>query len=180
MKNPSVLLTLALLVLAGCPDQHDNAQVAQSQQMPQQAKAPISMRATDARIAGLAARSVDCNIESANDEGFEPNTPTLSMNEPIRISGWLIDVASKTVPANAVLRVETESGDKAWEQKVSEWGNRGDVVATHGNVKAYLDSGFQVTIELGWLAPGAYNVYMAYRVAGQESACGVGRRFNLK
>lgn len=182
MKAAKVLPFLILAGLAGCSDHQDHlAQQKQEGAAPADAgKKQMSMKPTDARIAALKAKTTDCNIESVNQLTFEPSVPTISSADSAKVGGWLIDAKEKVVPKDVLVRVESEAGDKAWEQPVTSWGDRGDIVTTHGGVAAYQKAGFDVQLDLGELAPGAYNVYLVYGSAGAQTACGVGRRFNLK
>lgn len=176
---PIVLLTL----VAGCSDHAEHGvQAAGSEPGAQQATSPVmpsvkmSMMVTEGRIAALTSKSTDCNIESVNGTLFEPSTPSIASAEPAHVSGWLIDTGTKTVPKDVMIRFESESGDKAWEQPINNWGDRGDVVSTHQNVAAYQKSGFQTELNLGEVSPGLYNIYLIYTIEGKETACGVGRR----
>lgn len=181
MKTKHLAPIAFLTLLAGCSDhaKHETGAVPHRASAAKAEATPspkMSMKATDGRIASLAKKSSDCNIESVNDSLFEPQTPTVAANATANVSGWLIDTATKSVPTNVMVRLESEAGDKAWEQQVSAWGDRGDIVSTHQNVQAYQKSGFQVGLDIGELSPGSYNIYLVYGAAGDQTACGVGRR----
>lgn len=187
MKAAKVLTYLVFASLVGCSDHQDHLdqqKQADSSQPATHAADPVkpqmSMKPTDARMAMLKDKATDCNIEAVNQNLFEPTIPTVSVADSAKVSGWLIDTKQKVVPKDVLVRVESYAGDKAWEQPVTSWGDRGDIVTTHDGVIAYQKSGFNVQLDLGGLAPGSYNIYMIYGPAGSQTACAVGRRFNLK
>lgn len=175
MKTTRLFPVLILAGLVGCNDHQDHAARQQAT-----GKVEMSMKSTNARIVALKAKTTDCNIERINHIDFEPSTPTIKAGQAAVVDGWLIDVAHKTVPGDVLLRVESEAGDKAWEQPVTAWGDRGDIVSSRGGVTEYQKSGFTTQLVLGALVPGAYNIYLVYGPAGEQVACGVGRRFYVK
>lgn len=181
MKVNGLFACVLAIGLAGCTD-HETHVAPQPQAGNAEAPAPklMSMKPTSARIAGLTGTSADCNIESMNGQTFDPAVPTASAAETAEVTGWLIDSKQKIVPTNVLVRVESEAGDKAWEQPVTSWGDRGDIVNARGGVAAYQKSGFNVRLDLGELSPGAYNIYVVYGDEEQQTACGVGRRFSVK
>lgn len=184
MKTSKIFLVASIaLASSACTDHQKHASAQESPSSAQQTEpAPkrMSMTETDIRIVALAQKTTGCNIETVNGVGFEPTVPSISNAETAKVSGWLIDGNQKVVPNDVKVRVETEAGDKAWEQPVTAWYDRGDIVTTHGSVVAYQKSGFEVPLDLGGLSAGNYNVYLAYDSKGAEVACAVGRRFSLK
>ena len=181
MKINGLFACVLVVGLAGCTD-HEKHDAPQLQADTSEAPAPklMSMKPTTARIAGLTGKSTDCNIESMNGQTFDPAVPATSADKATEVTGWLIDAKQKVVPTDVLVRVESEAGDKAWEQAVTSWGDRGDIVTAQGGVAAYQKSGFNVRLDLGDLTPGAYNIYVLYGAEGQQTACGVGRRFTVK
>lgn len=186
MKAIKALPLLIFAGIVGCSDHQNHvaeshaAEEATTQPAKTASKPQMSMVATDARIAKLAGKATDCNIESVNQKLFEPSTPTIAVADGAKVTGWLVDTTQKVVPSHVLIRVENEAGDKAWEQAVANWGDRGDIVSANGGVQAYQKSGFDVQLELGDLPAGNYNVYLAYDSNGAQVGCGVGRRFTVK
>ena len=181
MSMTRIALAAALtLALAACDktDEHDQ-QAAAAAQAPA-ASAPMSVVETPVRIAGLASKTTDCNLESANGVDLEGVAPSVPRNAPVVLTGWLVDVAAGVVPAKARLRIESADGANAWEQPISEWGDRGDVAAAKGNVAAFQKSGFSTTLQVGALPPGTYAIYIAYDASAGEAACAVGRHLTLE
>ena len=181
MKISKILLAASIaLASSGCTDHQKHADAQEGATPAQPAAKRMSMTVTDARILKLAQKTTDCNIESVNGVGFEPAVPSVTSEKTAKVSGWLIDANQKVVPTDVRVRVETEAGDKAWEQPVTTWGDRGDIVTTHGDVAAYQKSGFEIPLDLGELSTGSYNIYLVYGAPGREVACAVGRRFGVK
>ena len=185
MKTSKILLVASIALAAtACTDHQKHVDAQEGAAAPAQPNEPVakrmSMTSTDARISALPQKSTDCNIETVNGVGFEPGVPSISNADTAKVSGWLIDTNQKVVPSDVKVRVETEAGDKAWEQLVTAWGDRGDIVTTHDGVTAYQKSGFEVPLDLGELSAGPYNIYLVYGAPGSETACGVGRRFSVK
>lgn len=184
MSMTRIALAAALTVaLAACgkTDEHDQ-QAAAAAQAPAAAatSAPMSMTETPVRTASLASKTTDCNLESVNGVGFEGAVPSVPRNAPVVVMGWLVDVAGGVVPSKARVRIESADGASAWEQPISEWGDRGDVVAAKGNNAAFQKSGFASTLQIGALPPGQYAIYLAYDASAGEAACAVGRRQTLE
>jgi hypothetical protein len=141
--------------------------------------APMSVVETPVRIASLASKTTDCNLENVNGAALEGDAPSVPRNAPVTVAGWLVDVAAGAVPSKARLRLENADGTSAWEQPISEWGDRPDIVAAKGNNAAFQKSGFTTTMQVGALPPGTYAIYLAYDASAGESACAVGRHITL-
>lgn len=183
------LASALVLALAACDrrDEHDdkaataaaNDSATPSDAAPAAAPAPMSVTPTDARVASITKKTTDCNLESANGSGFEPDVPTASRAKPIVVSGWLVDATAGKVPEKTRIRLEAVDGTQAWEQPITEWGDRGDVVSARGNNAAFQKSGFNVTLDVGALEAGPYEIYLNYDTPDGEVSCAVGRRLAL-
>lgn len=184
IKNDSLVLVWlsASLLLGACDqDRHDQPTVATAAPTPVAPQAArMSMHPITARISAITEKKTDCNIENANGAGFDPGIPSVSTSEIVAVSGWLIDKAAGGVPIDAVVRIESQDGSSAWEQAITTWGDRGDIVSAHDNNPAFLKSGFSVPLELGELKPGPYNIYLAYGPVDKQATCAVGRRIDIK
>ncbi|MGX9718965.1 hypothetical protein [Stenotrophomonas acidaminiphila] len=178
----TMLCSMLILLAAGCqqqPGSPADAPEGASQSQAAMAPAAMSMRATDVRISTGVQQNGKCNIERLNESGFGAGVPTASRAHPIMLTGWIADVASKSVPGKLKVRLQTANGVSAWEQDVTERLDRADVVVALGGDDAYLKSGFRARLDVGQLAPGDYVVYLAFDGAGGEAICGLGRRFTL-
>ena len=169
MKLTNLLFGCTLIgSLASCTDHQEHK------------LADLSMSPIEHRIGDSNERSIDCNIESINGRGLDSDTPVVVSSGEATVTGWLIDSSTKSVPNDVRIRVETESGDHAWEQQVNSWGDRGDVVSTHDGEMGFQKSGFNVALNIPGFEPGPYNIYLAFGSKGVEKACGIGRRFLVK
>jgi len=191
MRYLKIAVTSAMLVaLAACgqEDQHDAAATANVAAQPDpaaasapatQPTAPMSVVESAARVADIKNKTSDCNLESANGLGFDPDVPSVSRSAPVVLSGWLIDSKIGSVPSTARIRIEAIDGSKAWEQSIAEWGDRGDVVSARGNNEAFQKSGFSVSLSIGALPANTYNVYLNYDSPDGDVSCAVGRQLVL-
>jgi hypothetical protein len=137
------------------------------------------MVATEVRIDKAMSHGRSCNIETANGIDFEKQTPALRLAAPVNLAGWLIDEEDGNVPSKVTIRMESSEKRSAWEQPVTIWGARPDVVMANDGNKNYLMSGFTVKLDLPEIQPGSYSIYLAYQRDGGEVVCGVGRMIKL-
>jgi hypothetical protein len=137
------------------------------------------MVATEVRIDKAMSHGRSCNIETANGIDFEKQTPALRLAAPVNLAGWLIDEEDGNVPSKVTIRMESSERRSAWEQPVTIWGARPDVVMANDGNKNYLMSGFTVKLDLPEIQPGSYSIYLAYQRDGGEVVCGVGRMIKL-
>ncbi|GAA4788267.1 hypothetical protein [Lysobacter hankyongensis] len=140
-------------------------------------EATTSMSATDVRVADDAASVTTCNLETVNGTMFEGDTPSVSRAEPVSIVGWLIDEPARIVPTEVKLRLQSADGAQAWEQAVTQWGDRSDIATAKGN--EFLASGFNADLSVAAIPAGEYAIYLAFATPEGERVCGFGRRLVL-
>lgn len=127
------------------------------------------------------ANTTSCNIETVNDISMDGARPTVSLAQPVRFAGWYINEKRRDAGPDLSLRIVRIDNGQEWEVNVAERLERSDVASSRGGDNAYLDSGFQLTLDLQTFSKGDYGVFLLDAGASAEpSICGTGRGFALE
>jgi hypothetical protein len=119
-----------------------------------------------------------CNIERINGE-LADTVAYRTSRKDIKISGWLVDQATKTIPLDASIRIEDRDHSRIWLVPIAPVIDRVDVQASQGDEPAYRHSGFSVRFALSALSPGEYRILLQYRIADQGYTCDNGRSLQI-
>lgn len=119
-----------------------------------------------------------CNIERMDGELVGADTYQAHPTN-IEISGWLVDQATKSIPENASIRIESNDRSRVWTVPMTPTIDRADVQAIEGGEPAYRRSGFLVKFDPSGLPSGEYRVLLQYQIAGHEYACDNGRSLRI-
>jgi hypothetical protein len=116
-----------------------------------------------------------CNVEKVDAQEFKPSPPMVTADSTVRLSGWIIDERSTSVPGKVTVQLVAKNGGPTREQPVTMWRDRPDVARAH-NSDAYLKSGFSVDVNLKGLPAGDYVIGLLSEGSDGVSKCDVGRR----
>lgn len=163
MKNWSWLFVLACAgALGACSkDGQAGADAGQVAGAPEQGQKPV---ATQSQMV------TTCNIETVGGNPIGKEILSVDGSQVARITGWVIDSQSASVPTDIELRLVAPDGSAARGQKIERWRDRPDVVAAHGGNAGYLHSGFTLDLDLKGLS-GPHSMQLAFG----GKACDVGR-----
>ncbi|MFT3667267.1 MAG: hypothetical protein QM795_01440 [Pseudoxanthomonas sp.] len=136
-------------------------------------------QAAQGKIEG--ASTTSCNIETVNDVSMDGARPTVSLAQPLRFAGWYINEKRHDAGPDLSMRVVRIDNGQEWEVKVADRLERSDVASSRGGDNAYLESGFQLTLDLQAFSKGDYGLFLLDAGAsGEPSVCGTGRGFALE
>lgn len=117
-----------------------------------------------------------CNLERI-DENIIGQVPLeVKINRPLKVAGWVADTGSASVPETVVIRAVSEGEGQIFYAPIFLGVSRDDVVRHLGGGRGYLQSGFDVEVDFGELAPGAYQLQLAFSSKGRANLCDNGRR----
>lgn len=119
-----------------------------------------------------------CNIERMDGE-LVGASAYQARSTGIEISGWLVNQATKSIPKNASIRVESNDRSRVWIVPMAPTIDRADVQASEGGEPAYRRSGFLVKFDPSGLPNGEYRVLLQYQIAGHDYACDNGRSLRI-
>lgn len=104
-----------------------------------------------------------CNLErlSGTLMSGEAATVTKGGDAP-RLSGWIADTETGTVPEQAYLRLLAQPAGGMWQVAIEPGSPRGDVHQLLGGATGLERAGFGVSLDLDSLPDGTYRLFLAY------------------
>ena len=180
------MLALALsALLAGCDDSSRTA--ADFSPIPASTSAPVAGHIGDRptelslRERRLPLTSVrECNLERVNGKIFTGTPVTVERSASVVLSGWVVDAARTTVPADLAVRLVGMSDNRAWKVSAHTGGRREDVRKLLGGNAAYANAGFAATLDPSALPPGTYRAYVVFDGGSGTRSCDNGRGITIQ
>lgn len=118
----------------------------------------------------------NCNLERTDNKVFTGTPIEVSKaSGQVRVSGWVANGQSASVPAQAELRLISGADSRAWKVGFNTGGKRDDVVKLLGGDPGYSGSGFVATVSVSNLPAGQYRMYMVFNEGGSLKVCDNGR-----
>ncbi len=122
----------------------------------------------------------NCNLERADNKVFTGAPIAVSKaSGQVRVSGWLANGQTASVPAQAELRLVSSTGNRAWKASLNTGGKRDDVVKLLGGDPGYAGSGFVASVSVSNLPADQYRMYMVFNEGGSFKVCDNGRSILL-
>lgn len=121
----------------------------------------------------LQAAPTSCNIEGLGGAVFI-GKPVEATRTRLAIGGWLLPERSRKPANKAAVRFIDSSSGAAWQQSITHWIPRPDVLAVT-RAKELGDVGFQGVFYANVLKPGTYRVAIVFDDAGIPSICDNGK-----
>ncbi len=123
-----------------------------------------------------------CNLEYVDGVLVPDGNPIEAKSRVVKVSGWLVDNVTKTLPGQLFVRVYSTSGNgRIWQLPVAQTMERPEVQRIFGGGEAaLLKSGFEGQLDMSDLASGKYTLRLSYDRAGELVLCDNGRAVVLK
>jgi hypothetical protein len=122
----------------------------------------------------------NCNLERADNKVFTGAPIDVSKaSGQVRVSGWLANGQTASVPAQAELRLVSSTDNRAWKVGVNTGGKRDDVVKLLGGDPGYAGSGFVASVSVSNLPVGQYRMYAVFNEGDSLKVCDNGRSILL-
>ena len=127
-------------------------------------------------------KSGECNLERAGNEKFSRDAMEIAKaNGPVLLEGWIVDVASRNVPARIFVRLRSSDKKRTWQTTATTGIKRASLASWLGDPVAYELAGYAASADVSALPNDSYRIYVAYR---DQSAvlkyCGNGRVIKLE
>ena len=137
----------------------------------------MAVTATGYAGEGQPAAVEECKIEAINGVPFSTDPASVTGDEAVTLSGWVVDQRSGRVPLNLSMRFTPAAGAPV-DIRVKHRIFRPDV-ADYFRKNAYLIAGFKLTVPPLTLARGRWRMSMAYSVDGRDVVCDNGRSVDI-
>jgi len=123
-----------------------------------------------------------CNLEYVDGVLVPDGNPIEAKSRLVKVSGWLVDNVTKTLPEQLYVRVYSTSGNgRVWQLAVAQSQDRPEVQRIFGGGEpALLKSGFEGQLDMADLAPGKYTLRLSYQRGADTVLCDNGRAVVLK
>lgn len=123
-----------------------------------------------------------CNLEYVDGVLVPDGNPIEAKSRVVKVSGWLVDNVTKTLPGQLYVRAYSTSGNgRVWQLAVAQSQDRPEVQRIFGGGEpALLKSGFEGQLNMADQAPGKYTLRLSYERGGETVLCDNGRAVVLK